>query len=217
MARYAMVIDLGKCVGCNACAAACMAENLLSPSYYEEPPLLRALDEAAEKHDPVEAKKPIERVWMRTTVHRLYMGKYPNVSLLFVHNLCRHCEDAPCVAVCPTGASYQREDGIVAVDPEKCILCGYCIAACPYAARFVNHYTRTVDKCTFCYHRLAEGRLPACVETCPTGARMFGDLDDPNSEVAKIVNEGRAVPGTPEGPLSNTKPRLFFVLQQPRQ
>ncbi len=214
MTRYAMVIDLNKCVGCNACAAACIAENLLSPTYYKEPPLLKALGESVREKD---ARKPIEQLWMRTRVHRVYIGTYPNTQLVFVHNLCRHCDNAPCVAVCPTGASYQREDGIVAVDPEKCILCGYCIAACPYGARSVNYYTRTIDKCTFCYHRLAEGKLPACVETCPTGARIFGDLDDPDSEVSRIVRSGSAVAGTPGGALAGTRPRLYFVLQQPRR
>jgi len=216
MARYAMVIDLSKCIGCNACAAACAAENLLSPTYYEEPPLLRALLDSSKVEGGESARLFSERTWLRTSVSRIYAGKYPNVALLLYHNICRHCENPPCAAVCPTGATYVRSDGIVAVDPGKCILCGYCIAACPYAARHVNPYTRTVDKCTFCMHRLAEGRLPACVETCPAHARIFGDLDDPNSEVSRLVAQG-AVPGTPKGPLAATKPRVYFVNQPPRE
>ena len=217
MARYVMVIDLSRCVGCNACAAACAAENLLSPTYFEEPPLLKALVESG-REEAVERSSRLfeERTWLRTSVSRIYSGKYPNVSLLLYHNICRHCENPPCAAVCPTGATYVRDDGIVAVDHSKCILCGYCVAACPYAARHVNPYTRTVDKCTFCMHRIDEGKLPACVETCPAHARIFGDLDDPNSEVSRLVEEG-AIPGTPQGPLAYTRPRVYFVQQQPRE
>ncbi len=207
MTRYIMVIDLNKCIGCGACTAACIAENMLSPTYYSEPPARKLLEMVGAK-PPEEARTLIhELLWTRTSVHRVYRGG----RVEFYHVMCQHCDDAPCVAVCPTGASRQREDGIVYVDPERCILCGYCLVACPYGARHVNPFTRTVDKCTFCYHRVDEGKLPACVETCPTGARMFGDLDNPGDPVAELVRTGEARPGSAGAVLGPTVPRVYLV------
>lgn len=210
MARYAMVIDLGKCIGCSACVAACIAENLNSPTYYQPPPLAKLLG-MAEEASPEEARTLIhELLWTRTSIHRVYSGG----TMTVYHTICQHCDNAPCVSVCPTGASIQRRDGIVVVDHEKCILCGYCIAACPYGARRVNPFTRTVDKCTFCVHRLEQGKQPACVETCPTGARMLGDLEDPRDPVARLVASGQARPGSPGAVLGPTVPRVYTVPPQ---
>ena len=97
--------------------------------------------------------------------------------MVMLPRLCNHCADAPCIPVCPVGATYQRADGIVVVDADKCVGCAYCVQACPYDARFVNHVTQKADKCTFCAHRVEAGLLPACVETCVGGARLFGDLE----------------------------------------
>ncbi len=227
MVRYGMVIDLGKCVGCGACVAACIMENLNSyvkeyqvranilTSLFglpvpKEPPLEMALEESKR-----EGKKPFEeKMWTRTKVIKIELGKFPNVEAIYYHKICQHCDDAPCVSVCPTQASYQTKEGVVLIDPNKCILCGACITACPYGARNVNPFANVVDKCTFCYHRLKESKLPACVETCPTGARVFGDLDDPNSEVSKLAKEG--VGGTPFGPMPKSKPRVYYRLPRKR-
>lgn len=181
MARYAMVIDTRSCIGCGACMAACDLEN----------------DTAWE-----EGKR-------RTHVPEFFFGEYPEVRRIFVPRLCMHCEDPPCVFVCPTGASYVNEDGVVLVKHEICIGCKYCIIACPYNARYVDHRIRSVDKCTFCYeNRVMKGKLPACVETCVGHARIFGDLDDPNSEVHKLVTTGEAAPLRPD---LGTKPKVFYV------
>src|SRR3546814_4406200 len=102
--------------------------------------------------------------------------------MLSLPRLCNHCDTPPCVPVCPVQATFQREDGIVLVDNERCVGCGYCVQACPYDARFVNHETKTADKCTFCEHRLEAGLLPACVESCVGGARVIGDLNDRSEE-----------------------------------
>lgn len=241
MTRYAMVIDVARCLGCGACVAACIAENLNSSSSVLEfqpkpaPSILRGLlgvrtnkppaeyfVEEADKEtrdlvdkNPEEAKRKAQeivgRLWLRTEVYEIVGGKYPNVDILFYHRICQHCDKAPCVTVCPTGASFQREDGIVLVDPNKCILCGSCVTACPYAARQVNLLLKTIDKCTFCAHRVDRGLLPACVETCPAHVRIFGDLDDPNSEVYRIVREHHAVPGTPHGPMRHTAARVYYL------
>ena len=110
-------------------------------------------------------------------------------TVIFVPKQCNHCENAPCVKPCPTGATYKTEDGLVLVNDDLCIGCGACIQACPYGARFYNPIKGVVDKCTFCSHRIYQGKLPACVETCPTGARVFGDLNDPESPVSKLATQ----------------------------
>jgi Fe-S-cluster-containing dehydrogenase component len=103
----------------------------------------------------------------------------------FVPKLCNQCVDAPCNQVCPVHASIKSPEGIELVDADRCIGCGYCVQACPYGIRFMNHDTGVADKCNWCYHRIMRDEQPACVEACPTGARVFGRLDDPNSEIAK--------------------------------
>jgi len=210
MTRYAMIIDLGKCIGCSACVAACTAENLNSPTYYQQPPLAKLLDLVAEAPERKAKTLIHELLWTRTSIHRVYRGG----TMIVYHLICQHCDNAPCVSVCPTGASFQRRDGIVVVDHDKCILCGYCMVACPYGARHVNPFTRTVDKCTFCVHRLEKGQLPACVETCPTGARVIGDLEDPASPVARLVASGQARPGSPGKPIGPTVPRVYIIPPQ---
>ncbi len=106
---------------------------------------------------------------------------------LFLPRLCNHCNEAPCVSACPVKASYRREDGLVLVRYDRCIGCKACMVACPYDARFVHPVKHVVDKCTFCAHRLEECRGPACVEVCPTRARIFGNLNDPSSEISRVL------------------------------
>lgn len=132
----------------------------------------------------------------------------PVVSVETVPTQCMHCEDAPCQSVCPTGATFTDPDGIVRVDPERCIGCKYCMAACPYQARVVDHRTGVVDKCRFCtlYAPLEEG-MSTCLTACPAGVRMFGDLDDPESEISKRIVETNAQPIA--GDL--TKSKIFYV------
>lgn len=258
MTRWAMVIDVDRCMGCGACVAACVAENLNSDArefvVYKDgyvngkpqgkkislapknppkllggllhvesdmPPAEYFVEEAKKKSDPYIDKDPdkakdiaqeeIGKLWLRTEIFQIVGGKYPKVGLLLYHRICQHCDNAPCVTVCPTQASFQRKDGIVLVDPNKCILCGSCVTACPYAARQVDLLTKTIDKCTFCAHRVDKGLLPACVETCPAHVRIFGDLDDPNSEVYKIVRTHHAVAGTPHGPVRHTAARVYYL------
>jgi len=198
--RYAMVIDLNKCLGCEACAAACIAENRRIQA-------LKTIEKAAGSSD---AYKKVRDFWLRTRVIPVYTGKYPFSKLVFMHNICLHCDNAPCVAACPTGATYQRPDGIVLVDHTKCIGCQYCVYACPYGARVWDPEINAIDKCTFCEHLLAEGQPPACVQTCPAHARIFGDLEDPESEVARIVRENKNVHRL--GSDWRAKAGVFFVV-----
>jgi Fe-S-cluster-containing dehydrogenase component len=195
MTRYGMVLDLNTCTGCRACQAACALEN----------------------------KTPFWSDKYRTHVEDVTHGEFPQVERVLLPHLCMQCENPACAEACPTGATYQTADGLVLVDPEQCIDCRYCIAACPYNARFP--YTAAeiaraqtvfdgaptrehVDKCTFCEQRLKAGLEPACVATCLAGARIFGDLDDPTSQVAQLVASGQAKPVAPE---AGTKPKVFYV------
>ena len=153
---YGMLIDLKKCVGCHACAVACKEAHGTPPGI------------------------------TRSHVKREFEVEYPDATMHIVPMLCMHCENPPCVEACPTeGATYKREDGIVVVDKEKCIGCKYCMMACPYGVRDWNKASKTVEKCTLCGHLTANGELPACVKSCSAGARFYGDLDDPNSDVSK--------------------------------
>jgi Fe-S-cluster-containing dehydrogenase component len=134
-------------------------------------------------------------------------GAFPALALEVRSERCNHCADAPCVAACPTGASHYEEGGIVAVDRTKCTGCKACVASCPYGARYV-HPSGYVDKCTFCVHRLAEGKRPACVETCPTKALAFGDLSQLDSDVSRVVRSRRVKVLQPE---AGTRPQVFFT------
>lgn len=176
--RYAMAIDLSACVGCAACSVACKLENAVPPGG--------------------------NRLWIRQTE----AGVFPDLTLECRPEQCLHCSNPPCVPVCPTDASYQTEDGFVLVDPEKCIACGACVAACAYDARFF-HIDGYVSKCSFCEHRVRAGRPPACVETCPTLCRSFGDLDDPGSDVSVALREAERVDVLKPG--HGTEPKLFYL------
>ncbi len=169
-------------------------------------------------------------------------GTFPKTRRRFLPRPCMHCEDAACVDVCPTGASHKRPDGIVIVDYDKCVGCRYCVLACPYGARTANeskqryypdeeptpldilssqkHKVGTVEKCTFCAHRIDKGvaeglkpgvdwdATPACCIACPTGARVFGDLSDPDSEVSRLIRERHSYQLLPE---MATKPGVYYL------
>lgn len=191
--KWAMVIDLKKCVGCDTCTVSCKAENRTPPgiSY--------------------------------NVVMETLEGDFPNIHTINLPRPCMQCDRPSCVQVCPTRATYKMENGIVAIDNDRCIGCRYCIVACPYGARsfdFGDSYEEemvgfndvtspeygmergerkkgktpigTVRKCSFCFHRLERGEEPACVETCIGDARFFGDINDPNSVVSKLAASPRA-------------------------
>jgi len=188
--KLGLVIDLDTCVGCHACAVACKEWNGAS-----------AISGPLSDYEPYGAAP--SGVWFNRVRH-YEVGEYPASKTLNVPLACMHCEDAACVTVCPTGASYKRADGIVLVDADKCMGCNYCAWACPYGARELDESTGTMKKCTLCVDRIydqelaPEDRQPACVLACPTHARVFGDLDDPESEAAQLVREREGFQMLPE-------------------
>jgi Fe-S-cluster-containing dehydrogenase component len=143
------------------------------------------------------------RDWIVTEVR----GTFPDLSMQIRSERCNHCSETPCVEACPTGASHVAAGGTVLVNPAKCTGCKACMASCPYGARYVTP-GGTVDKCTFCLHRVEKGRVPACVETCPTRSLTFGDLADPASAVAQLVARRRHDVVKPE---AGTVPNVFFL------
>lgn len=165
MARNCIVVNLDRCTGCFGCEVACKMENGVA---------------LGERWSKVFTVGPV--------------GEYPDMTRYALPTMCQQCENAPCVSVCPTGASYRDGNNVVLVDKEKCIGCKYCMAACPYQARIVQESTGVVEKCRFCWENGEPGNPPACVGTCISGARVFGDLDDPESDISKAIAQYHAQP-----------------------
>ena len=205
--KLGLVIDLDICVGCHACVVNCKEWNT---SGYGAP----LADENAYGDAPSGS-------WLNR-VHSYEVEDTASDMSRTVHfpKSCLHCEDAPCVTVCPTGASYKRaEDGIVLVNEDWCIGCGLCAWSCPYGAREMDPAEQVMKKCTLCVDRIynenlpEEDRQPACVRTCPTNARHFGDLGDPNSEVSLLVAARGGMDLMPE---QQTKPVNKYLPPRPR-
>lgn len=178
MARFGMVIDTKKCVGCMDCVVACKTENNVPDG--------------------------LNRDWIVTETR----GRFPRLHQEIRSERCNHCDLPPCVYCCPTGASHVQDFGrVVLVDPELCIGCKACLAACPYDARYI-HPEGYADKCTFCIHRVEKGQDPACVAVCPTHCMYFGDLDDPRSEVNQLLTSREHHALLEE---AGTRPRIFYL------
>ncbi len=200
--RPTLGIQVDKCIGCGSCVRACKEENNV----------------------------PAEPYYFRTWVERYLIKKDDEIVVqsiegggaalshaaeeqdvlrsFFVPKLCNHCDNPPCAQVCPVGATFQTEEGIVLVDANRCIGCSYCIQACPYGARYMHPVTHTADKCTLCYHRTNQGLLPTCVEVCPTQTRIYGDLE---SVASPLVRLKRLYSTQVLKPALNTKPKVFYT------
>ncbi len=240
MTRWGMIIDLDRCIGCRSCMVACKMHNGIPPGTWWH----RVETVGAKEHQITPG------------------GNYPDVEdMYYLPMPCMHCENPPCVKVCPVGATWSREDGVVLIDFERCIGCRYCITACPYGVRQFNwqdpdenykaifkistngradgfalegyrhgypfdHRTNgrlvytpkrpigVTEKCTFCVQYLDQGELPACVRGCPANTRVFGDLDDPNSEISQLLREQSTFRLLED---LGTKPKVFYIPPQKRR
>jgi Fe-S-cluster-containing dehydrogenase component len=198
---WGFAVDITKCIGCGRCVDACKTENDV----------------------------PREPFFFRTWVERYTIRKSGEVTVdspnggmdgfepprdeegiaktFFVPKLCNLCENSPCIQVCPVGATFKTEDGVVLIDRQYCIGCRYCIQACPYGTRYYHPTLKVADKCSLCYHRIKRGLNPACVEVCPVDARIFGDLSDPRSAVSRFAEEN---PVQVLKPTMGTQPKLVY-------
>lgn len=204
--RWGMAVDTERCIGCWSCAVICKSENDV----------------------------PLGMWWNRILtagehLDRPERDEHGRLAMHWVPLSCQHCDDAPCLKVCPTSATFSTKNGIVLVDAADCIGCRYCMAACPYGVRVFNwgeadrpvdfdhgmvkaRPVGTVEKCTFCVHRLEEGQVPSCVWSCPAQARIFGDLDDPDGRLVEVI-ESRG--GRQLMEEKGTKPKVFYL--EPRR
>lgn len=178
MTKYAFVIDQRKCIGCHACTVACKAEHDVPIGVY------------------------------RTWVKYIERGEFPNSCRYFLVNRCNHCDDAPCVKICPTKALYKRADGIVDFDNSRCIGCKSCMQACPYDALYIDPNSHTAAKCNYCAHRTEQGLEPACVVVCPEHAIIAGDMYNPKTEIAQLIAREPVRVRKPE---QGTKPNVYYI------
>ena len=199
---YGMGVQIDKCIGCGRCVEACKTENDVprEPVYFRTWVERYTVDTEGEAtvDSPDGGIKGFPPLDEDAEVMRSF----------FVPKLCNHCDEPPCVQVCPVGATFKTEDGVVLVDTEYCIGCSYCIQACPYGARYMHPETKTADKCTFCYHRITNGQLPACVEACPTQARVFGEVEAASSPLRRMM---RMKPIQVLKAHLNTEPKVFYT------
>jgi Fe-S-cluster-containing dehydrogenase component/formate-dependent nitrite reductase membrane component NrfD len=176
--QFGFVIDQRSCIGCHACTVACKVEH------------------------------GVELGVFRTWVKYIEQGTFPDTRRYFSVLRCNHCTDAPCIEICPVTALFRREDGIVDFDPERCIGCKACLNACPYDALYIDPHSHTAAKCNFCAHRVDAGLQPACEVVCPTRAIVSGDLDDPDSEVSRLID---TVPAHVRAPEQGTGPNVHYL------
>ncbi len=177
MTRLGFVLDSGSCIGCHACTVACKSEH--------DVPL------------------GVNRTWLKY----VETGSHPDTDRAFSVMRCNHCDDAPCMTICPTSALHRTDNGVVDFQDDDCIGCKACMNACPYDAIYLNPETKTAHKCNFCNHRLEDGLEPSCVIVCPTQAIRVGDLDDPDSEIARLHADG----GLVRSPEQNTRPKVVYT------
>ncbi len=199
---YAMGVDIDKCIGCARCVDACKTENHVprEPYFFRTwiERYLIPMNGDAIVDSPNGGLDGFPEVHSDVAIRRSF----------FVPKLCNHCANPPCVQVCPVGATFSSPDGVVLVDGEYCVGCRYCIQACPYGARYLDPVRKVADKCTFCYHRITKGGLPACVEVCPTGARIFGERNELSSPIQRFLRFNDV---TVLKQWLNTAPKVFYA------
>jgi dimethyl sulfoxide reductase iron-sulfur subunit len=206
--RWGMLVDQERCIGCWSCAVICKSENDVPLGMWWN----RILTAGEDLDTP-------------------RVGDHGELSMHWLPLACQHCDDAPCQKVCPTGATFTTRDGVVLVNADDCIGCRYCMAACPYGVRVFNWGERehavgvdegmvpprpvgTVEKCTLCIHRLEEDQVPSCVWSCPAQARIFGDLNDPDSRASTLLRDRGGEQLLKE---KGTKPKVHYLPERRRR
>jgi len=206
---FVMVVDVNKCIGCGNCVVACKIENDVPMKFKLSRTWIEGY--SVEEEIPI-SKSKIKKEVLSTDenpfLERSWIESSEGDKTFYVPKLCNHCANAPCVNVCPVYARFYTKEGVVLVDKDVCIGCKYCIVACPYGATFLHPEQKVTDKCTFCYHRVKRGFQPACVLACPTGARVFGDINDKESEVSKLLRGNKVTVLKPE---EGTFPRVLYI------
>jgi len=198
---YGIGIDIEKCIGCGMCAKSCKLENNvpMEPFYFRS-----WVEQYTIKSDgSIHVESPnggIDGFKQSSVDDEIF-------KTFFVPKMCNHCAKSPCTQVCPVGATFESPEGISLVDDKYCIGCRYCIQACPYGCRYIHPEKKTVDKCTLCYHRITKGLKPACFENCPTGARIYGDLNDKEGELYIFLKEHNCQVLKPN---LNTSSKLYY-------
>ena len=206
--RWAFLVDTNKCVGCGLCVKACKNENEIpydaevTRTWVERYVITK--DGKTHIDSPMGARDGFTSM----EVDGVEIDADDIEKAFFVPKLCNQCDNPACVQVCPVGATYQTNDGVVLIDRDWCIGCGYCIMACPYGVRFFHPVHKVADKCNFCYHRISNGMEPACVECCSFGARRIANLKDPDDPVTKIIATERVAVLKDE---YGTKPHVFYL------
>lgn len=211
--KWLMCFDVDRCIGCGLCVEACKTENHVpqGPTYFrtwiERYIIKKPKPDSGRARGEVVVESPNGG---RDGFPPTLVPRDEILKSFFVPKLCNLCEHSPCVQVCPVGATFDTPDGAVLVDPNYCIGCGFCIQACPYGCRFLNPETKTAEKCTLCYHRITRGMRPACVEICPTEARIFGDLKNPvpNDPIQNFINKNKVNTLKPH---LGTEPRTLYA------
>jgi len=187
--RLGIVVDQERCIGCQACSVACKLENN-STGYW------------------------INVETQGSDIKDIPTGKFPDLELNFLPKLCNHCENPPCVDSCPVDALQKREDGIVILNQETCTLCKACLDACPYGIIMLNENEEIAEKCNLCVHRIDQGLQPFCVICCEGQALFFGDLNDQNSKISKLISENKAFVLKPE---EETSPKVYYIPPRPKK
>ena len=206
--RWGFLVDTTKCVGCGMCVKACKNENEIP---YDAPVTRTWVERYIVTKDGrtiADSPKGGRDGYTSRAIREEEIDPDNIAKAFFVPKLCNQCDNPACVQVCPVGATYQTDDGVVLVDREWCIGCGYCIMACPYGVRFFHPVHKVAEKCNFCYHRISNGMEPACVECCAFGARRIANLRDPEDPVTKIITTERVAVLKDE---YGTKPHVFYI------